>query len=135
MIQQSYDKAFKGVRKICLVLFLSHTFSLISILFFISTWQLYTSATVGSAFAFCLAPLFFEYTAELAYPVPEGVVGGFLTCFNNLVGMVFLCLFFVPGITKNSAWMNYTQVVSALICIPAVLLTKESYRRLDLDVN
>ena len=37
-------------------------------------------------------PIFFEFTAELVYPVPEGIVGGFLTTFYNGVGMV--CAFF-----------------------------------------
>ena len=87
---------------------------------------------------------------ELAYPVPEGLVGGFLTCFNNFIGCIFLCLFFIPNI--GTIWMNYIQVFGAVgkfsyefefclsnfalisVSIPAVILTKESYRRLDLDM-
>ena len=99
-----------------------------------SLWQLYASSVSGSSFAFTLAPLFFEYTAELAYPVPEGVVGGFLTCFNNVIGMIFLSIFFIPGTQKEPFWMNIVLLVSAIVSIPAVLFTKESYRRLDIDV-
>ena len=97
-------------------------------------WQLYVSSVSGASFAFTLAPLFFEYTAELAYPVPEGVVGGFLTCFNNLIGMIFLSIFFIPGTQKEPFWMNIVLLVSAIVSIPAVFFTKESYRRLDIDV-
>ena len=99
-----------------------------------SLWQLYVSSVSGASFAFTLAPLFFEYTAELAYPVPEGVVGGFLTCFNNVIGMIFLSIFFIPGTQKEPFWMNIVLLVSAIVSIPAVFFTKESYRRLDIDV-
>ena len=75
-------------------------------------WQLYASTIAGSSFCFTLAPLFFEYTAELAYPVPEGLIGGFLTCGNNVVGGLFLSAFFIHGI--GTIWMNYVIVASAI---------------------
>lgn len=96
-----------------------------------STWQLYAATVCGTSFTFSLAPLFFEYSSELAYPVPEGLVGGFLTCFNNLIGGIFLAIFFIPNI--GTTWMNYVLVASAVVSIPAVIFTKESYRRLDID--
>ena len=86
----------------------------------------------AGTFSFSLAPLFFEYTAELAYPAPEGLVAGFLTCGMNLLGCIFFCLFFIPGI--GTVWMNYVLVASAIVSIPAVIFTKESYGRLDIDV-
>ena len=72
---------------------------------------MYVSTIAGSSFGFALAPLFFEYTAELAYPIDEGLLGGFLTCFNNFFGGIFLALFFVPNI--GTAWMNYVLVGAA----------------------
>lgn len=95
-------------------------------------WQLYVSTVCGVSFTFAQAPLFFEYTVELSYPAPEGLVGGFLTGFNNLVGFVFLGIFFVPNI--GTVWMNYALVAASIVSIPAVALTKEAYRRLDVDV-
>lgn len=95
---------------------------------------MYASTVLGTSFTFSLAPLFFEYTAELAYPVPEGLVGGYLTCFNNFIGGIFLAFFFIPGVDDDVSWMNYTLVASAIVSIPAVIFTKESYRRLDIDV-
>ena len=97
-----------------------------------SLWQLYASTIAGCSFGYALIPLFFEYTAELAYPIDEGLLGGFLTCFNNVFGCIFLFLFFIP--MESMAWMNYCLVASSLIPIPLVLLTKESYRRLDVDM-
>lgn len=49
---------------------------------------------------------------ELAYPVSEGLVGGFLCCFNNFIGTIFLCLFFIPDL--GTIWMNYIQVIGAV---------------------
>ena len=49
---------------------------------------------------------------ELAYPVSEGLVGGFLCCFNNFIGTVFLALFFIPNL--GTIWMNYVQVFGAV---------------------
>ena len=95
-------------------------------------WQLYVSTIAGCSFGFAVSPLFFEYTAELAYPIDEALLGGFLTCFNNVCGCIFLFLFFIP--TKSMAWMNYCLVGSSIVSIPAVLFTKESYRRLDVDM-
>ena len=80
--------------------------------FFFRKWQLYVATIGGSSLTFTLAPLFFEYTAELAYPVDEGLLGGFLTCFNNVTGGIFLCLFFIPNI--GTTWMNYALLGSSI---------------------
>ena len=61
--------------------------------------QLYISTILGNSFVGIAGILFYEYTAELAFPVPEGVVGGFITCFNNLLGVFFYSVFFIPNIT------------------------------------
>ena len=66
----------------------------------------------GSAFTFSLAPLFFEYTVELTYPAPEGLVGGLLAGFYNLIGTIFLSLFFAQNI--GHLWVNYALVIAAI---------------------
>jgi hypothetical protein len=43
-------------------------------------------------------PLFYELGAESAFPVSEGVVGGFLTWLNNVFGIIFLFMLQIPGI-------------------------------------
>ena len=47
--------------------------------------QLYISTICGGACITAIMTLFFEYTVEMAYPVPEGIVGGLLTGGNNVV--------------------------------------------------
>ena len=61
---------------------------------------LYCSTILASGLTYSSGPLFFEFTVELVYPVPEGVVGGFLTVVYNSVGMIFLFLFYVPQLGK-----------------------------------
>ena len=46
---------------------------------------LWTSTIGGVIILSSARPLFFEYTAELAYPVPEGLIGGVLNAGFNLV--------------------------------------------------
>ena len=67
----------------------------------------------GSGFMFTLAPLFFEYTVELTYPNPEGLVAGFLTIIYNLIATIFLFMFFAQD-SIGTSWMNCFTVVSAL---------------------
>lgn len=62
---------------------------------------MYVSTILASSLTYSTSPIFFELTAELAYPVPEGLVGGFLTCFYNAVGMIFLFIFYVPEIGRH----------------------------------
>ena len=57
-----------------------------------SYWQVCVSTIGGSCCVFSLTPVFFEYTAELTYPLSEGLSGGWLTIFYNLIGtVVFAC--------------------------------------------
>ena len=64
--------------------------------------QLYASTILASSLTYSASPIFFEFCVEIAYPVPEGIVGGFLTCFYNICGMIFLFLFYIPNICKYS---------------------------------
>ena len=52
-----------------------------------SLTQLYISTICGAGFVTAIMTLFFEYTVEMSYPVPEGIVGGLLTTGNNVVGL------------------------------------------------
>ena len=95
-----------------------------------SIYTLYTAIVLATSVSFSCCPLFFEMTVELAYPVNEGTVGGFLTAVYNFVGIIFLFLFFIPGLQSgNSIWISYTLVASTIIAIPATALVKESYNR------
>ena len=51
-------------------------------------WQLYVSVFVGVSALYTCMPLLLEYTNEMTYPVPEGIVGGFLTFGYNIVSVL-----------------------------------------------
>jgi len=89
------------------------------------------SSVFGSCFVFTLTPVFFEYVAELAYPVPESLTGGFLTFFYNTFAVVLLGMQGIPDI--GVIWVDYALFGSCLLGIPFVILTKETYRRLEVD--
>jgi hypothetical protein len=55
----------------------------------------------GSCANYAASPLFYEFAAEVAFPVDEAIVGGFLSCIYNLVGAIFLFAFFIPNIGKK----------------------------------
>ena len=52
--------------------------------------QLYASTICGSGCITAIMTLFFEYTVEMSYPVPEGIVGGLLTGGCNVVRIFYL---------------------------------------------
>ena len=63
---------------------------------------MYVSVILSSSISFSCIPIFFEMSVEVAYPVHESIVGGFLTTFYNLVAIVFLLLFFIPRYISKS---------------------------------
>ncbi|KAJ9577340.1 hypothetical protein L9F63_006084, partial [Diploptera punctata] len=40
----------------------------------------------------------FELAAEIAYPIPEGIVGGFIATLSNVSSTIFIFVYFIPGI-------------------------------------
>lgn len=99
-----------------------------------SSVSIYLAIIIATSLNYSCCPLFFEMTVELAYPTNEGTVAGFLTAVNNLVGMTFLFLFFIPSLQEgNSMWMSYTLVGCTFIAIPATALVKEQYNRSNVD--
>jgi len=97
--------------------------------------QLYASTVLASALTYSSGPIFFEFTVELVYPVPEGIVGGFLTCVYNTVGMIFLFLFYIPGIDANPGWIPVAIMSSVTLSLPLMLLVKEEYNRSKIDTK
>merc|ERR1711970_170775 len=92
---------------------------------------IYVAVILATSINFCCCPLFFEMAVEMAYPVNEGLVGGFLTGVYNLIGIIFLFIFFIPNI--GFVWINYVLVGSTALAIPAVMLINESYNRSNVD--
>ena len=62
---------------------------------------MYVAIITGSCANYAATPLFYELAAEVAFPVDEVIVGGFMSCIYNLVGAVFLFAFFIPNIGES----------------------------------
>ena len=78
-----------------LILFI---YSFIFLYFLLLSVSLYAASVIAGTFINATIPLFFELSCEASYPVAEGLTGAFLTFFQNLVGIFFLLLLFIPSI-------------------------------------
>nr|XP_027214480.1 disrupted in renal carcinoma protein 2 homolog isoform X1 [Penaeus vannamei]XP_027214481.1 disrupted in renal carcinoma protein 2 homolog isoform X1 [Penaeus vannamei]XP_027214482.1 disrupted in renal carcinoma protein 2 homolog isoform X1 [Penaeus vannamei] len=97
----------------------------------VTTWQVYFTVVGGLSFNFATAPLFFELAVETAYPCPEVVVGGLVTATNNLLGLFFLMMFFIPDIGYQ--WVTYLLLASSSTAILPLLFVREDYARSNID--
>lgn len=97
------------------------------------TASLFVAAILASIFVNSGVALFYELACETCYPVAEGIIGGFLTLINNIVGIIFLLLLYIPNIGKS--WMNWTMFGAAIVGIPLLLAFKPRYARLELDTG
>lgn len=71
---------------------------------------MYISNIVGGMSLNGAIPLFYELGAESAFPVSEGVVGGFLTWLNNLCGVMFLFMLQIPNIGEYFRLYMYPHI-------------------------
>ena len=138
MLAGFFTDKLRNKMKLTLVLLLSISGSLFLLLILMclkivpSNYLIFCIVIIAAtSLNYACCPLFFELCVEIAYPVSESLVGGFLTSMNNLVGIIFLFLFFIPNI--GSLWINYLLLGSVVFSIPAVLLTKERYNRSRVD--
>lgn len=76
-------------------------------------------------------PLFYELICDLAYPVHEGLTGGFMACLNNCFGLTLLFVLMIPNI--GTVWTNWACVGSAALCLPLLLFIPEKFARLEMD--
>ncbi|KAG9348768.1 hypothetical protein JZ751_029085 [Albula glossodonta] len=93
---------------------------------------LYTSCILVGIFINSSVPIFLELFIETVYPVPEGITCGVVTFLSNLV--TGLLLFFLTFYFKDLSWLNWCLTGSCLFSLLLILLFRESYDRLYLDV-
>lgn len=94
---------------------------------------LYTSCILVGIFINSSVPIFFELFIETVYPVPEGITCGVVVFLSNLV--TGLLLFFLTLNPKELlVWMNWCLTGSCIFSLVLILLFRESYDRLYLDV-
>ena len=128
----SYKRILVILLLIAFGFFLWQTLIVIGVISF-SEVQLYLCTIAGSAVNFAATPLMLELANEVAYPVGEGVVAGVMTFFWTLVGIIYLCMFFIKRI--GYTWMNWTMVTAVITSVPFVLGIKETYNRSEVDNN
>ncbi|XP_041056646.1 solute carrier family 49 member 4 isoform X1 [Carcharodon carcharias] len=93
---------------------------------------LYTSCILVGVFITSSVPFFFELLVETVYPVPEGITCGFVTFLSNV--FMGLLLMFLAFYHTDVYWLNWCLTASCLFSLLLILLFKESYDRLYLDV-
>jgi len=95
--------------------------------------SLYKAAILGGFFISGTIPLFYELTVEQVYPIAEGVTIGVMTLVNNVVTVIFLTLLMIPNL--GTLWMNWALCGSCIVCLPVLLMFKEQYNRLNVDMH
>lgn len=75
--------------------------------------ELYAAVILGIATSWATPALFLELASEIAFPVSEAIVGGYLIFWNNVVGTSFYLLFYIPGMGKtiNKLTMIIIQLI------------------------
>lgn len=137
IIAKFADVFSKHIRIFLLILYVGAAGSLVWFTFLIqgtipnSTVQLYISIILFCMLLGSTSPLYFEMACEVTYPVAEGVTNLVLTLLNNIGGLVFLIVLMIPNI--GSSWENWCLLGAIGSCIPALLLLKERYNRLEID--
>ncbi|KAG7211795.1 hypothetical protein KM043_011027 [Ampulex compressa] len=58
--------------------------------------ELYAAVILGVSTSWSTPALFLELASEIAFPVSEAIVGGYMIFLSNLVGAIFYFLYFVP---------------------------------------
>lgn len=95
-------------------------------------WVLGVSITLAGLIFNCSYPLFYEMAVEVAYPVPEGVVGALVGLSMNVFSIPFFFLQdYVPAAVVN--WVNAGSAVFFGLLL--ILALKESYKRHAVDLE
>ncbi|KAK2582978.1 hypothetical protein KPH14_009029 [Odynerus spinipes] len=60
--------------------------------------ELYAAVILGISASWSTPALFLELASEIAFPVSEAIVGGYMIFLANLIGTLFYFSYFIPGI-------------------------------------
>jgi len=93
--------------------------------------SVYVFLLLGNSFVVSTSPLLFEFGVEKLYPISEGMIGGWLNIWYNIISVIFLGIFAIPNIGVK--WLSYVLPFSCFSVLPIMLLVKEEYRRRTVD--
>lgn len=88
---------------------------------------LLVATALGSCFAGADVPVSYEFGVELVFPEVEALAVSFNVLMNNAVGIVFL--FSMSAMSSTTC--NLTMVSTCFVGFFMIVLTRESYPRLD----
>lgn len=93
--------------------------------------SVYVFLLLGNSFVVSTSPLLMEFGVEKLYPISEGMIGGWLNIWYNIISVLFLGLFDIPDI--GTKWLSYVLPVSCFMVIPLFMTIKEEYKRRSID--
>ncbi|KAK0084256.1 hypothetical protein PV326_006333 [Microctonus aethiopoides] len=89
--------------------------------------ELYAAVIIGIATSWSTPALFFELASEIAFPVSEAIVGGYLIFLSNIIGTTFYLSYIIPGMGgRLSTCLVFGNLIIATILIAYV---KDDYNR------
>lgn len=91
----------------------------------------YLFLLLGNSCVVSTSPLLMEFGVEKLYPISEGMIGGWLNIWYNIISVIFLGLFDIPNI--GTKWLSYVLPVSCFMVIPLFMTIKEEYKRRSVD--
>ncbi|KAL2722747.1 solute carrier family 49 member 4-like isoform X1 [Vespula squamosa] len=93
--------------------------------------ELYTAVILGMSASWSTPALFLELASEIAFPVSEAIVGGYMIFMANLIGTLFYFSYFIPEIgDRCSTYCVFGNLLTATIL---VIYVKEEYNRTKLE--
>jgi len=93
--------------------------------------MVYLFLLLGNSCVVSTSPLLMEFGVEKLYPISEGMIGGWLNIWYNIISVIFLGLFDIPHI--GTKWLSFVLPVSCFMVIPLFLTIKEEYKRRSID--
>merc|ERR1712088_163861 len=93
--------------------------------------SVYVFLLLGNSFVVSTSPLLFEFGVEKLYPISEGMIGGWLNIWYNIISVIFLGIFTIPHIGVK--WLSYVLPFSCFSVLPIMLMVKEEYKRRTVD--
>ncbi|XP_066590170.1 solute carrier family 49 member 4 homolog [Prorops nasuta] len=89
--------------------------------------QLYMAVTLGISASWSTPALFLELASEIAFPISEAIVGGYLIFLANLIGALFYFCYFLPEMSER--WSSYCVFINLTIATILIKHVKDEYHR------
>ncbi|XP_015596132.1 disrupted in renal carcinoma protein 2 [Cephus cinctus] len=93
--------------------------------------ELYTAVILGISASWSTPALFLELASEIAFPISEAIVGGYMIFLANVIGSMFYFLYFVPEMGEH--WSSYCVFGNLTLAFILVIYVKEEYNRTKLE--